>query len=72
MIFAKQSVILAGQKCNRVDCVYYRVSVCDFCVMSYTCAQNSRRFLAMLGRLRHLGFAGVCTDCNKKISNKEI
>ena len=34
------------------------------------CMQNSENFLAMLAWLRHLGFAGVGTHCNKKISNE--
>ena len=54
-----------------VDCVYYRLSVCDFCVMAYTRVQNSGHFLAMLAWLRHLGLTEVCADCNNKISYKK-
>ena len=51
--------------------VYYCLAALDFCVMAYTRVQNSGDFLATLAWLRHLGFAGICTDCNNIISNKK-
>ena len=74
-LFCSQNVnVLRQFDCSEgviVPCVYFHVSVCDICLMAYIRVQNSGHFLATLAWLRHLGFAGVCTDCNKRISYKE-